>query len=343
MSTQSLVRPIAGMAAMAGGFVLLVACDSSGDFLYEGAIDGVPGVVDLGTLTPVVVTTKEDVTANVIYGELGPSGQAILGGITFDFIGTGESMCVWVDPETVSWNQAVKAQKPIAKWAYPDYAQDDGDLDIFAGLSMFYTGSPGEVFGNFQVRIDDPLGNAVTTSLDVCTLRPGYGDTAFGFNGRAQADMCTIPSTQPGVPYTVAIQGWSVPMDDQRLGYGVILIAGRCEGGDDPLLTRLKLEGTQAQECLITGESISVDAETGAKAKEIGLPDRSWLGVEVAEASRARSVDFETAFCGPGPREFCDAESDALEAEGKFCDWRDPEGGDCFCGDPSDSPIPGAL
>ena len=75
--------------------------------------------------------------------------------MTFDFVGTGGEVCIWVDPEVAYWSQALSPQPSQIdrKWAFPDNTFDDGDIDLFAGQSVYYTGSPGETIGDFVGRL----------------------------------------------------------------------------------------------------------------------------------------------------------------------------------------------
>ena len=49
--------------------------------------------------------------------------------------------------------------RPVEQYLYPDNVFDDGDLDLFAGFSVYYSGSPGVEIGNFQILFEDALGN----------------------------------------------------------------------------------------------------------------------------------------------------------------------------------------
>jgi hypothetical protein len=352
------MRVLSKLSLSAGLLLGLSACDYSGDWLFAGAVDGIPGVVHLGTLEPVDLESGENALADhVVYGEVGPSGTSEQGGVTFDFVGNGESVCVWADPELLHWNQSVspKGGAGTARWRYPDNHHDDGDLDLFAGLSVFYTGAPGERLGSFVVELEDDLGNNVNVSLSECLIT-GYGGTGEGHQGRGMPEYCTLNSTQPGVSYTVMMQTFSTPLDDDVLGYGVLLAQGTCQ-------RLIETNGVGAKqwrtECLVEGEAIVTGMQTGAAAEEAGLADRSWLGAsEVSEVSWPGSVNFERAFCDDDTNmgDWCAEEVANAAIEGKTC-YYGYSGGPyddgavfdsstqerCYCGNPDDTPTGGAF
>jgi hypothetical protein len=289
-------------------FLLLsaVACDYTGDWLFAGAVEDAPGVVHLGDVAPVEVTNINDIRAATIYGEVGPTGSVAMGGVTFTFVGNGGDVCVWVDPELAFWSQSVSPLSPNEKWNYPDNVFDDGDIDLFAGFAVYYTGSPGETIGDFRIQYEDSLGNKVPVELNECTIA-GSRESSGGHSGRGAPEFCTMSNTVPDVSYMVLMETFSTPLDDDRMGYGLLLANGNC---DDVL----GLSG-MAQECVITGEAI--DPETGD----------TWDG----------SVLFEETFCDAAATmpAFC-------ENEAATRDCTDPDQR-CYCGDPTDVPTGGGL
>ncbi|MCB9677547.1 MAG: hypothetical protein H6737_20745 [Alphaproteobacteria bacterium] len=338
-----------GLAALA----FVAGCSFSGDFLFPGAIDGVPAVLHIeaeggGPIIPVVVPVDDDTTPDVneaveavrgatVYVELGPSGDAAVSGLTFNFEGTGGSVCVLADPELVYWNQAVGTQggASTTRWRFPDNPYDDGDVDLNAGLSVYYTGTEGERMGNFAVQYQDSLGNTVPINLVACTIAADVTFNPTAHAGRGAPEYCTISNTQPGVSYTVALDVFSLPPDDNRLSLGLLL----ADGGCNPLIERAApaiagvLEHVN-EECIIMGEAIPGGAEGfvyyGYEA------DRSW----------ARSEDFEARFCSGDPmRAFCTDEFDAKSEAGLDCDYYTPENDDekCYCGDARSTPTGGAF
>ncbi len=306
--------PVAAALILSAG----TACDLSGDWLFDTAVEGVPGVIHLGELTPAAITTPASIERAILFGEVGPTGTAEVGGVTFTFEGTGGSVCVWVDPELAHWSQSVAAQRPNVTYSYPDNVRDDGDLDLYAGLAAYYNGSPGERVGDFRVRYTDSLGNPVTVALNECRISTMVS-SAGGHSGRGAPEYCTLANTQPGVDYMVLMQTWSLPLDDSRLSYGLLLTEGSCSDLQ-------ALSPAQGDECVILGESIPAGAP--------GFPG-PWVDGDVPEA-RPGSEDLERLLCAEGNVSgFC-----ATEAEDNDC--RDPNIS-CFCGDPSDTPSPGSF
>lgn len=341
----------------AASLLLVAGCDISSEFLMERPIEDVPGLVDLGTIVPVTATSPVQIAAGTIYGELGPTGTALPGGLTFSFVGTGSSVCVWVDPELLSWSQSVSPTTPAEQWQFPDNIYDDGDLDLGVGLTAFYNGTPGELMGDFEVRFEDSLGNQVPVDLVECTIFSSVTGTTGSHGGRGAPEYCTVPDTSPGVSYSVAMETWSLPIDDKRLGYGLIVADGSCQdlkdnagAGRDLLL----------EECLITGESILPNEAQGERAAAAGLPSPTWIGADEVPTWDG-SIGFETAYClnplaggGPGGgsietplTDLCVAEQNAVIVAGAQCSWEVTAGTDdkvrCYCGDIEDTPIPGSL
>ena len=338
-----------GLASL--GILSLAACDLSGDFLFPGAIEGVPGVLhitaeDGGPLVPFdfnegcdgledealsecqVQNTQE----NTIYVEIGPTGDANPSGATLNFEGTGGSVCILVDPELVYWNQSVSLQGAVGRWRFPDNPYDDGDVDISTGLSVYYTGTEGEEMGNFAVQYDDSLENTVPVNLVACTITSTVLNqlNPTATSGRGAPEYCTISNTQPGVNYTVAMEVFSLPPDDNRLMMGLVL----SEGGCNPLIDAAAPDesgqvGPVHQECVIRGEAIPGE---GDGQIYYGYEEgRSWPGSE----------EFENHFCTGEPmRAFCNDEFNTKEEAGIQCNYTEPASIDekCYCGDQRDTP-----
>jgi hypothetical protein len=345
MSALSSLLRAGALTATAGAYVVLTGCNSNGGFLFPGA--PIPDIYVLtaengDVLVPVDIASVDDVRANTIYAEVGPSGIPGRGGITFELTGTGNDICVWMDPEIAYWNQAVN-QRPSAldrKWSYPDNVFDDGDIDMYAGQSVYYTGSPGEVIGDFVVQYEDSLGQVVPVSLASCPSTVGaFEDPAAA--GRGFPEYCTLSATEPGVGYTILLKTWSTPLDDDRLAFGLLIANGNC---DDLRDTIFDGAGTVEQdECLIQGEALRPEGE------DFG----PFYGFEAAADRRwERSIDFENQFCVPPSDDrasymstFCNAELDRLEEEGLTCQRQavDDPAARCYCGDIQDSPKAGAF
>jgi len=310
---------IVKIGVVSAALLVSAACDYTGDWLFAGAVEGVPGVLHLGEIVPADIESPADIDANAVYGEVGPTGTSDKGGVTFTFQGTGGHVCIWVDPELVFWNQSVASRRPVERYVYPDNVFDDGDLDLFAGLAAYYNGSPGEDLGSFEVRYEDSLGNPVTVALNECTIT-SMTLPSGGHSGRGAPEYCTIYNTQPGVDYMVVMETWSTPLDDDVLGYGLVLSNGTCP-------TLRSAAGVANNECVIIGEAVDPDSP--------GSPG-PWFGLEEVP-SRAGSQGFEEIFCDPSASmsDFC-----ITEAAQKDC--TDPDTG-CFCGNPEDTPTPGSF
>lgn len=323
------------------GALALASCDYSGDFLFAQAtpvddiwiLTGPEG----GEIVPADVTTVDELRAATIYAEVGAPQTTAFGGVTFSFVGTGDEVCLWVDPEVAYWTQALspRPDEGAAKWTYPDNVFDDGDLDLLAGLSVYYTGSPGVEIGDFVVQYEDSLGNEVPVSLANCPNTEGInGEPATA--GRGSPEYCTIPATELGIGYTVLLRTWSTPLDDDRLSFGVLITNGSC--GD--LRELAGAIDTAGDECLIGGEALTPD----------GSDYGPFYGFDaVNEAGRiwGRSTEFEEAFCDVGERmqKFCKDEEDLMEENGTTCLWHGEPDADnrCYCGNPDDTPVPGAI
>ena len=157
----------------------LAGCDRNAKELVPQPSDKFPGIIEIGELEVVdpdtlnllldkqqgtmpYITPNLDSAGQALYDELYPEGtpkpyyygqlgQADVGkqgGATFTFTGTGDELCLIVDPETVFWSRSI-AQDLELEFAYPDFYNDDGDVDLFAGMSSYYTGSPGIDIGDF--------------------------------------------------------------------------------------------------------------------------------------------------------------------------------------------------
>lgn len=318
----------------------LAGCDYSGDFLFPGVVEGLEDVrvltdEDGGLIVPADIVSQDDIRANTIYAEVGPPATTAYGGVTFDFIGTGGDICIWVDPELASWNPAVSPRPSdvARKWSYPDNIFDDGDLDLFAGLSVYYTGSPGEEVGDFVVAYEDSLGNDIPISLAACPNQVGQaGDLVTA--GRGSPEFCTIPTTDAGISYTVLLRTWATPLDDDRLAFGVVIANGGC----DALRTAAGSGTIEQDECLIMGEALFPEpGEFGPYYGFDSIANRIWPG----------SMEFEGTFCDPEARfsRFCTQELDAIEEAGGRCEREviDNPDNKCFCGDINSMPDAGAF
>lgn len=309
------------LGAVGGALLAAVGCDYTGDFLFPEAATEVPAVYDMGLIEPVVVTSLEEAAAAAIYGQVSSTGTSVPGGVTYTFEGTGRNVCVWVDPEVVTWNQAVATRGGVRRWAYPDNHKDDGDLDLEVGLAIYYNGSPGVEIGDFAIRYQDALGNPVAIELNECVIRMQIAD-AGGHAGRGSPEYCTIFNTQPGVTYVVKMESWATPIDDDRLGFGFLLADGNCTD----LISDLGMTDPAEYECVVPGEAIDYVVANGPGP---------WFGADEVP-TRGGAAEFEASFCGG------EVMADVCAAEAAATNCR-AEGAQCFCGDPTNTPTGGSF
>ncbi len=218
------------------GLFAMVACDRTGsEYLNEPNPD-YPGVLHLGAFEPIPLGDFKQAGERPAllsewggYQILGPTQPGEFGGATATFLGTGGEICLIADPESVFWNQSIAALDPKKKWSYPDNYNDDGDVDIEAGLSAFYTGSPGVEMGDFEGVYEDSLGNQIYIEYNECTIIDTFGDP-FGHAGRGTFEYCTIDtSAHAGKEYTIVMNTWSIPLDDDLLSYAFAIVDGACD------------------------------------------------------------------------------------------------------------------
>jgi hypothetical protein len=234
------------------------------------------------------------------YGQLGQAETGQQGGATFTFTGTGGEVCLIVDPETVFWSRSIKEDEALEpKFAYPDFYNDDGDLDLFAGMSSYYTGSPGLEIGDFTGFYTDSQGQLIEIQYGECTQN---GSSMSGITnahaGRGTVEFCTIDTDQKeGIEYTVVLETFSVPLDDGVLSFGVAVVNERCARLD-------------TSECFIRGESFGKDGSTRTCTDKL----------------EAAQCDGELGtFCCANP-EMCGPEDNETDS---FCEnpyWLVPEG-----------------
>lgn len=296
---------------------LAAGCNYTGAWLFSNPTE-IPGVLDLGQIIPSDVASQADIDDAAIYREVGATGTSEPGGVTFSFVGTGGPVCVFMDPELAFWNQSVALTGPQPEYTYPDNFFDDGDLDLFAGFSVYYTGSPGERIGAFKIQYEDSLGNPIPIELNECTIASMRASEG-GHGGRGAPESCTMAATQPGVSYTVLMQTFATPLDDDRLGFGLLVTNGTCRD-----MVRAS-NSPDVDECILLGEGIDPTTTVVADNGDIttGTP---YPG----------SDEFQAAYCGSVGGGTTDlADYCTQEAIDKDC--LDPAV-HCFCGDPADSP-----
>jgi hypothetical protein len=319
--------------------LFLLGCDRSGDDLVPTPDGDFPSVIEIGELS---VMSSEDLyllktsvlsgsngqewcktnlvdgTPQCFYGILGESTVDVKGGATLTFKGTGGPVCLMVDPEAVFWNTAVAAQRPEKEYKYPDYEEDDGDIDIFAGLSSYYTGSPGIELGNFKGFYTDSLGGQVEIEYGECFQFGSQSGMNNAHAGRAMPEYCTINTdNRAGVEYTAVLETFSIPLDDGSLGFSVAVVNGSC--------TDLSVN-----ECSMIGESQKAERDGDGKVK---ADDSGNATTYTTSCTR----QMEQASCNGTLLEFCCAYpdmcgEDPTESVLGSCEaYNDP---DAVCGNP---------
>lgn len=285
--------------------VLGLSCDRNGDALVPQPNPDFDPVIEIGKMSTITEAELEEIRAEgenakawcdasatgddprkCFYGLLGQAEVGIKGGATLTFDGTGSDVCIIVDPETVFWNAAVAANEPELKFSYPDYEEDDGDIDLFAGMSAYYTGSPGIEVGDFKGFYTDSLGNKIEIEYGECFQYGAQTGMNNAHAGRASVEYCTINTeNRVGVEYTVVLESFSIPLDDAALGFGVVLLDGACTD-------------YSINECTIYGDSLE---ETRDSNNKVVLDDNGFIEGTVRDCTLA----LERASCEAKLLEFC--------------------------------------
>ena len=225
------------------------------------------------------------------YGQLSMPEPGVVGGSSYTFTvpssqtidtqdGTSttevEDICILVDPETVFWNHSMAELERETKPIYPDFHDDDGDLDLFAGMSSYYTGSPGVELGDFRGFYTDSLGRTIEIEYGECEQRGmNFGEHHAG---RAALEFCEIDvSGRSGVQFTVVMETFSVPLNDGSLSYGTIVYGGKCSD----------IVPTPGEELVIPQESLDPSGKPGSFT------------------TRACTAELEIAVAGEVEQSFC--------------------------------------
>ncbi len=210
----------------------LAACDLNPQPLLQNYRDGETQpahVVDLNNLPADELFPDVDAPEpylGKLYG--GNVGTGQTSGATFDFTGTGDRVCVIIDPQSV-WRDDLQLGGNGEEYWNPfmdDMPHDDGDLDLQVGLASFYTGTPGVEMGDFFQSFPDSNGVDRAVDLNICLQRDEHGITGAS-SGRATPEWCSF-DTANGVEYRVALRVWSVPVDDNELRYALAVRTGEC-------------------------------------------------------------------------------------------------------------------
>lgn len=280
------------------GLVLLglAACDRNGRSLVQRPDADFEPVIDLGQLNVIDVDTAKaigpsicdaaDGTKNCAYDQVGTPSAGTRGGATFTFLGTGDEVCIVVDPESVFWNTSISPLSPNAIYEYPDNVRDDGDIDLFAGLSSYYTGSPGINLGDFKGYYTDSLGHTVEIEYSECS-QTGLNNLSGAHAGRGSPESCTLDTSQrKGVQYTVVLQTFETPLDDGVLSFGAMVVDGNC--------TKVSVN-----ECTIPDEALN--AESGAEVSGFAALEAAYCQDDMLAYCCAHPDQ-----CGEPPDGLCD-------------------------------------
>lgn len=250
----------------------VVGCDRNGRDLVQRPDADNPAVLQIGELAVVDVQPDwldgngdigalyvdpsfcagQDGEQRCYFGSVGTPEPGVRGGATFTFKGTGDVVTILMDAETVYWNTSISPIAPNESYVYPDNIRDDGDMDLFAGLSTYYTGSPGVTVGDFKGYYTDSLGSTVEIEYTECQ-QSGSNDNDDAHSGRGAAELCTVDTSKhPGVDYTVVLETFSTPLNDGVLSFAAMVIStpeGE-SGSGDPIYD------INPSECNLVGEAL---------------------------------------------------------------------------------------
>jgi hypothetical protein len=214
----------------------IAACDRSGAYLVPQPTEGVEPVLELGELPVLTEAEWDDASTRytvITYADIGAPLPGDASGATYTFLGTGDKICIVMDPESVFWNPSVATNGASETYSYPDNYLDDGDLDMSAGFSANYTGSPGIELGDFYGLYTDSLGNTVEIEYNLCENVDYYGDSP-AYAGKAGTEYCEIDTDgREGIEYTVLLKTFSLPIDDSILSFATAVYDGSCRNIDE--------------------------------------------------------------------------------------------------------------
>ena len=262
----------------------LAGCQGSGaEFVLEPTKDA-PAVQDFGVLEVIpeeewdALGAQEAIDTYGIHETIGPAETGHVGGGTFRFIATTDEVCVFTDMELVFWGQSISPIQPNPNYQYSDNYDDDGDIDLFAGISAFYTGSPGVEMGDFYGVYTDSQGQQTTIAYNECLqvgAKPGFVESHAG---RGTPEFCTLDTEQrQGVEFTVAMHTFAVPLDDGKMDFVAAVVGASCGS--------LGVQNPEAWECEYLGETFQGDESD----EEYGI----------------KVVGLENAYCAGSPSQYC--------------------------------------
>jgi hypothetical protein len=293
---------------------LLSACQGSGaEFVLEPSEDA-PAVVDYGVLDVISAEDWQKLGPQAAIDEyglhetIGPPEPIHRGGGTFRFQGNGNHVCVLTDMELVFWGQSISPIQPTVNYQYSDNYNDDGDIDLFVGISAFYNGSPGVEMGDFNGVYTDSQGQKTTIAYNECKQEGAKTDFVDSHAGRATPEYCTLDTDQrEGVEFTAAMQTFAVPLDDGKMDFvAAVVDLGPTTDPDNPPGCGDLVQG-DIDECTYLGEKFQGDDEAD-------------------EDYAITVVGLENAFC-------LDPQTEALA---RYCCEYDDDYPD-LCGEPPDS------
>lgn len=291
----------------------VMACDRSGAEYVPQSVDGYDGVAVLGEITPLDAATLRSDSArrdSATYGTLTLPRDELFGGATATFVADGGAYCVMVDPEAVTWNQSVDLDTPSPQYAQKDNTSDDGDLDISIGLSSNYTGTPGLQMGNFEQAYEDSLGTQVTVNTNECVFFTTQGQPG-AHAGRSTPEFCNIDTTlHPGREYTIALDTWSLPLDDDLLSFGLIVAEGTCS---DLLGATTSLDW----ECVVPGESCTPDEQDAGNCNDREV---QYAAMELAYCMGAQNLFCDCSYNPSADNPACNQCSDGGNSSFSFSD-----------------------
>lgn len=273
-------------------FLSLLGCDHTG-FEFRPAPSDAPSVADLGELVPLDVEEWQSgdrdplaFPSSVVYAEVGADeNPGNITGATARFRGTGGNVCLVVDPEAVYWARSL-ASTGAGRYEYDDDYTDDGDIDMDAGLTAFYTGSPGVEMGDFKSAYTDEVGVDHEIEFNAC-IQTGFQGAEDVHAGRATVEQCVVNTDQQaGTEFTIALRTFSLPLNDSKLGFAIgVFDVGdaKCDG--------VFQNGVDA-ECLFANEG-SAGVEGDRTDIELAYCD----GAKAVNEYCAEHLDDENAPC----------------------------------------------
>lgn len=279
-------------------FLALLGCDHTG-FAFRPEVSDAPAVSDLGQILPLNLDdwtlSGRDAAAfpdSIIYSEVGADeNPGNVTGATAHFTGTGGNVCLVVDPEAVYWARSL-ATSGAGRYKFDDDYTDDGDIDMDAGLTAFYTGSPGVEMGDFKATYSDEAGVDHEIEFNEC-VQTGYGGSGDVHAGRATVEECVINTDQhAGVEYTVALRTFALPLNDSRLGFAVGAFdvgTGKC---DSIYSDETHTADVDNPECLFENEGT-----LGAENDRTGIEDAFCQGISAVNSYCELHVADENPPC----------------------------------------------